>query len=122
MGIYVNEMQTVAETPTFTETAERILGTAGRSDLVAYLAANPGAGDLISGTGGIRKLHWRAPRARERAAVRGWSTTSMTWIIPSWRCWSMARGKRMIYRRPANASLRRWSRKSRPPERQVRTT
>jgi hypothetical protein len=53
-------MQTVAETPMFTETAERVLGRAGRSDLVAYLAANPAAGDVMPGAGGIRKLRWRA--------------------------------------------------------------
>ena len=53
-------MQTVAETTMFTETAERVLGGAGRNDLVAYLAANPEAGDLAPGTGGIRKLRWRA--------------------------------------------------------------
>ncbi len=53
-------MQTVAETPTFTESAERVLGAAGRSDVVAYLAGNPEAGDLIPGTGGVRKLRWAA--------------------------------------------------------------
>ena len=46
------------------------MGTAGRSDLVAYLAANPGAGDLIPGTGGIRKLHWRAKGKGTRGGAR----------------------------------------------------
>ena len=66
----MNGMQTVAETPMFTETAERVLGTAGRNDLVAYLAANPQAGDLIPGTGGIRKLRWRARGKGTRGGAR----------------------------------------------------
>ena len=49
---------TVAETPEFVRCAERLLSTAERADLVVYLAANPKAGDLIQGTGGIRKLRW----------------------------------------------------------------
>jgi hypothetical protein len=63
-------MQTVAETPMFTETAERVLGEAGRNDLVAYLAANPEAGDLIPGTGGLRKLRWRARGKGTRGGAR----------------------------------------------------
>jgi hypothetical protein len=70
VGIYLNLMQTVAETPMFTETAERVLGRLGSADLVAYLAANPEAGDVIPGTGGIRKLRW-GQGARERAEARG---------------------------------------------------
>src|SRR5688572_7537320 len=70
MGIYLTEMQTVAETPMFTQTAERVLGRAGREDVVAYLAANPEAGDLIPGTGGIRKLRWRARGKGTRGGAR----------------------------------------------------
>ena len=63
-------MQTVAETPKFTETAERVLGRAGRNDLVAYLAANPEAGNVIPGTGGIRKLRWQAKGKGTRGGAR----------------------------------------------------
>jgi len=63
-------MQTVAETPMFTQTAERVLGRAGRNDLVAYLAANPEAGDVIPGTGGIRKLRWQAKGKGTRGGAR----------------------------------------------------
>jgi hypothetical protein len=31
---------------------------AERAELVGYLAYNPTAGDLIPGTGGVRKLRW----------------------------------------------------------------
>jgi len=70
MGIYAKGMQTVAETPMFTETAERVLGRTGCNDLVAYLAANPEAGDLMPGTGGIRKLRWRARGKGTRGGAR----------------------------------------------------
>jgi hypothetical protein len=49
---------TVAEAPEFVRCAERLLSAVERTDLVAYLAANPRAGDLMQGTGGIRKLRW----------------------------------------------------------------
>lgn len=66
----LKSMQTVAETPMFTETAARVLGEAGRNDVVAYLAANPGVGDVIPGTGGIRKLRWQAKGKGTRGGAR----------------------------------------------------
>ena len=49
---------TVAETPEYLRCAERLLSAAERADVVAYLAAHPRAGDLMQGTGGVRKLRW----------------------------------------------------------------
>ena len=49
---------TVAETPEYIRCAERLLSVAERMDVVACLAANPKAGDLMQGTGGVRKLRW----------------------------------------------------------------
>jgi hypothetical protein len=49
---------TVAETPEYVRCADRLLSAADRMDVVAYLAANPKAGDLMQGTGGVRKLRW----------------------------------------------------------------
>ncbi|WP_250207694.1 hypothetical protein [Curvibacter sp. CHRR-16] len=34
------------------------MSAAERLDIVNYLAAHPKAGDLIEGTGGVRKLRW----------------------------------------------------------------
>jgi hypothetical protein len=39
-------------------------------DLIAYLAANPMDGDVIPGTGGIRKLRWRAKGKGKSGGVR----------------------------------------------------
>src|SRR6185295_16669920 len=49
---------TVAETPEYIRCAARLLSAEERSGVVAYLAANPRAGDLMQGTGGVRKLRW----------------------------------------------------------------
>jgi hypothetical protein len=49
---------TVAETPEYLRCAERLLSAAERADVVTYLAAHPRAGDLMQGTGGVRKLRW----------------------------------------------------------------
>jgi hypothetical protein len=49
---------TVAETLEYMRCADRLLSGADRMDVVAYLAANPKAGDLMQGTGGVRKLRW----------------------------------------------------------------
>lgn len=51
---------TVIETPEFLATTRRLLDENERAALVDYLASNTTAGDLIKGTGGIRKLRWAA--------------------------------------------------------------
>jgi hypothetical protein len=49
---------TVVETPEFLAATRKFLTEAERARLVDYLAYNPTAGDLIQGTGGVRKLRW----------------------------------------------------------------
>ena len=51
-------MITIAETEPFQKKAKRILSTEEKEDLIDYLAENPASGDIIQGTGGIRKLRW----------------------------------------------------------------
>ena len=38
--------------------------------MIAYLAANPTAGDLIPGTGGVRKLRWGLAGRGKRGGAR----------------------------------------------------
>jgi hypothetical protein len=52
-------MITVAETPEYARRAEKLLSENERTELICYLAAHPGAGDVMEGTGGVRKLRWR---------------------------------------------------------------
>lgn len=51
-------MLTVAEVPEYIRRAEKLLTIEERRDVVDYLAAHPRAGDLMEGTGGVRKLRW----------------------------------------------------------------
>jgi len=51
-------MLTIAEVPEYIRQAEKLLSAAERQDILSYLAAHPKTGDLIEGTGGVRKLRW----------------------------------------------------------------
>lgn len=51
-------LYTVAETQEYIRQAEKLLSQDERRDLISYLAAHSRAGDLIVGTGGVRKLRW----------------------------------------------------------------
>lgn len=51
-------MLTVAELPEFIRTADKLLAESERLDIIRYLAERPKAGDLMEGTGGVRKLRW----------------------------------------------------------------
>src|SRR5687768_6113893 len=49
---------TVAELPEYQQRAQKLLTEEERNDIVSYLAAFPKDGDLIRGTGGVRKKRW----------------------------------------------------------------
>ena len=49
---------TVIELPEYIKRVEKILSEDERDDLLYYLSSNPKAGNLIQGTGGVRKLRW----------------------------------------------------------------
>ncbi len=58
-------MLTVAETTEYLRRAEKLLSEGERRDVISYLALHPRAGDLMEGTGGVRKLRWaRAGRGK----------------------------------------------------------
>lgn len=61
---------TIAEVPEFVRRAARLLSAEERMALVEYLAANPRAGDLVPGTGGVRKLRWARGGRGKSAGVR----------------------------------------------------
>jgi hypothetical protein len=61
---------TIAEMPEFVRRAARLLSAEERMALLEYLAANPRAGDLIPGTGGVRKLRWARGGRGKSAGVR----------------------------------------------------
>lgn len=61
---------TVVETPEFLSTARKLMSDEERALLVDYLAYNPAAGDLVQGTGGIRKLRWGLEGRGKRGGAR----------------------------------------------------
>jgi hypothetical protein len=63
-------MQTVVELPQFTRRARQLLVEREISSLISYLAANPQAGDIIEGAGGVRKLRWAREGMGKRGGVR----------------------------------------------------
>lgn len=61
---------TVAELPEYQRRAEKLLSQAEQNDIVNYLAAFPKEGDLIKGTGGVRKLRWQRGGRGKSGGVR----------------------------------------------------
>jgi hypothetical protein len=60
----------IAELPTYTRLADKLLSTQERQDLIDYLAEHPKAGDVMEGTGGVRKLRWRRGDQGKSGGVR----------------------------------------------------
>ena len=63
-------MQTVAETPTFTRQTEKLFTENEKQELIAFLAENPQAGDIIPDTGGVRKVRFAASGKGKRGGAR----------------------------------------------------
>lgn len=58
------------ETPTFTKRVLQLMDDARYAALQAYLAGHPDAGDLIRGSGGIRKIRWAGSGRGKRGGLR----------------------------------------------------
>ncbi len=61
---------TVIETADFMAAADRLIGDVQRQQLIAFVATNPEAGDVIPETGGVRKLRWGMPGRGKRGGAR----------------------------------------------------
>ena len=55
------QLLTFIETPVFTEQITSLLDDDEYSEFQAMLVANPEAGRVISGAGGLRKIRWKDP-------------------------------------------------------------
>ncbi len=64
------EMQTVVETHHYFARAEKLLSENERNDLINYLAAYPLRGDILAGTGGIRKVRFAKGGRGKSGGVR----------------------------------------------------
>jgi len=63
-------MHTVAETEVFQRYAASIWSEAECVEFITWIAANPLAGDVISGSGGCRKVRWARSGMGKRGGAR----------------------------------------------------
>lgn len=63
-------LHTVVETPEFLRSTRKLLNLDERRALIDYVAANPGAGEVMRGTGGARKLRWAGQGRGKSGGVR----------------------------------------------------
>ena len=61
---------TVIETPEFISSSSKLFEVDERALLVDYLARNPSAGEIMPGTGGMRKLRWALQGRGKRGGAR----------------------------------------------------
>jgi hypothetical protein len=67
---YNSPMLSIAELLEYIGRAEKLMSATERLDIVNYLAAHPKAGDLMEGTGGVRKLRWGRGAQGKSGGVR----------------------------------------------------
>jgi hypothetical protein len=63
-------MFTFVELPTFAKYREDYLGDADFAALQAHLMQQPASGDVVQGTGGVRKLRWSRGGMGKRGGLR----------------------------------------------------
>ena len=63
-------MLTVVESPIFQKLWPFYWDEEERAEFAAHIAANPDAGVLIRGSGGVRKVRWSRPGAGKSSGVR----------------------------------------------------
>ena len=49
---------TIVETSEFIAQAKRFMSEENKQDFISFIARNPSAGEIITGTGGVRKVRW----------------------------------------------------------------
>jgi hypothetical protein len=63
-------MFTVIETPTFVRLASDHWNDEDRTDFINFIAGDPEAGDVVPGSGGVRKVRWGSAGRGKRGGVR----------------------------------------------------
>ncbi len=60
----------VVELPRFALRTRKLFDEEERQELTDFLAYNPAAGDIIAGTGGLRKIRWALPGRGKSGGAR----------------------------------------------------
>lgn len=63
-------MLTVIETPTFVRLASDCWNDEDRMRFISFIAGSPDAGDVVPGSGGVRKVRWGVAGRGKRGGVR----------------------------------------------------
>ena len=67
---YNTPMQTIVELPEFIKKSDKLLNASEKDEIISHLAKHVKSGDLMTGTGGIRKLRWSAKGKGKSGGVR----------------------------------------------------
>ena len=60
----------IIETPIFTKQIKALLQDDSYAALQELIRLHPGSGDIVSGSGGLRKLRWKAEGRGKRGGIR----------------------------------------------------
>lgn len=63
-------LTTIAELPEYIRRSNELISEVERKSVIDYLAAHPRAGNIMEGTGGIRKLRWSRGNRGKSGGVR----------------------------------------------------
>ncbi len=77
-------VNTVIESNIFSAKASKAWTPKQYEDFVVYIANNPEAGEVVSGSGGVRKIRWGKDGAGKRGGVRVVyfnSAAEETWLL-----------------------------------------
>ncbi len=78
-------MLTVIETPTFQRLWPHYWTEMERGEFAAFIAQNPGAGDVVKNSGGVRKVRWTRAGSGKSGGVRVIYFTRLTngqvWLL-----------------------------------------
>ena len=67
---YYSDMVTFIEAPLFSKYVHDYLSDEEYADFLLYLAGNPDSGDIVQGSGGIRKVRWQRKGHGKSSGVR----------------------------------------------------
>lgn len=68
--MYNKSMLTVIESPEFIDCAAKVWSTDERHAFIDWISDNPEAGDVIAGSGGLRKVRWSRAGMGKRGGAR----------------------------------------------------